>query len=242
MKRFLILANNGSKYHRDPRWPKYNVAFLSWFLSFAEYEVVSVLNQPKTILLKSVESFISNASPNDMTFIYIAGIGGKRNGVNTFLSYEYSNIDEGVVDIGDILSKFQGKPVVVFIDVFSPRTSFQKFNFTDCAIQNCYIAFSCSSMQGPVADGTTFTGKIIHSLFGHSGTTLSHALDCFQIAMNQNQKIGKTACIYDNMQQNSKQVNLQGVLNNQNYQSQKSEPTDFTWVCEVWEKLQDKED
>jgi hypothetical protein len=32
MIKVLILANNGSSYYRDPRWPKYNVAYLSWFL------------------------------------------------------------------------------------------------------------------------------------------------------------------------------------------------------------------
>ena len=238
MNRFLILANNGSQYYRDPRWPKYNVAYLSWFLSFTESDVVGVLDQPRNILIEKMDDFISSVSPDDTTFIYMSGIGGNRNGINGFLPYEYSNIDEGIIDIADILGKFQGKPVIIFIDVYSPRTSFRTFDFTDYAIENCYIAYSCSDTQWSVADGTVFTGRLIRSLFGHSGTSLSKVLDSFQTVTNQDRKSkSKKACAYDSLGSTKKQVFLQGVLNNQDYQSQKCEPEDFPWVYNMWQKL-----
>lgn len=243
MNRFLILANNGSLYYRDPRWPKYNVAFLSWFLSFTESDVVGVLDQPRDNFIKKLDEFISGVAPDDITFIYMAGIGGNRNGTNGFLPYEYSNIDQGIIDVANILSKFQGKPVIVFIDVYSPRGSFRKFDFTDYAFENCYIAYSCSDTRGSAADGTVFTGKLIRSMFGHSGANLSKVLDSFQTAVNQDRKTkSKKACAYDSLQATTKQVFLQGVLNNQDYQSQKGEPADFLWVYNMWQKLKGEEE
>lgn len=241
MNRFLILANNGSQYYRDPRWPKYNVAFLSWFLSFTDYNVVGVLDQPRNVFIERIDDFISSISPGDITFIYMSGIGGKRNGKNGFLPYEYLNMDNGLIDIFDILYKFQGNPVIIFIDVYSPRASFRTFDFTDCSIENCYIAYSCSDMHGPVADGTVFTGKLIRSMFGHEGSTLSRVLDSFQAAINQDRKTKrKKACAYDSLQSTTKQIHLQGILNNDDYQSQKGESEDYQWVYNMWKKLKEK--
>lgn len=238
MNRFLILANNGSQYYRDPRWPKYNVAFLSWFLSFTECDVVGVLDQSRDTLIKKMDDFISNVSPDDTTFIYMSGVGGNHKGINGFLPYEYSNIDDGIIDITDILSKFQGKPVIVFIDVYSPRTSFKAFDFTDCSIENCYIAYSCSDTQWSATDGTVFTGRLIRSMFGHSGKTLSTVLDSFQTAISQDRKTKRQkACAYDDLQSNKKQAFIQGVLDNQNYRSQKGEPENFSWVFNMWQKM-----
>ena len=50
MIKFLILANNGSLYYHDPRWPKYNVAYLSvtcyfWF----ECELTRLFAMEKTM-------------------------------------------------------------------------------------------------------------------------------------------------------------------------------------------------
>lgn len=238
MNRFLILANNGSQYYRDPRWPKYNVAFLSWFLSFTGIDVVGVLDRPRDSFVEKIDEFISSVSPDDTTFVYISGVGGNRNGINGFLPYDYSNIDEGIIDIANILDEFQGRPVIVFIDVYSPRTSFRKFDFTGYAVENCYIAYSCSDTQWSVADGTAFTGKLIHSMFGHSGTTLSNVLDSFQTAINQDRKTkSKKACAHDSLQAITKQAFFPGVLNNQDYQSQKGEPKNFQWVYSMWQKL-----
>lgn len=238
MNKFFILANNGSHYYRDLRWPKYNVAYLSWFLSFTEYNVISVLDCSKNNIVEKIDDFISGLSPDDTAYVYMSGIGGNRNGINGFLPYEYSNIDEGLIDIADVLGKFKGKPVILFIDVYSPRTSFRKFDFSNYSFKNCYIAYNCSDIQGPCADGTVFTGRLIRAMFGHSGTTLSKALDSFQVAMNQSRKTKSTnACAYDSLQPNKKQVFLQGVSNNQEYQTQKKEPEDFPWIYNMWQKL-----
>ena len=243
MNRFLILANNGSQFYREPRWPKYNVAYLSWFLSFTEIDVVGVLDQPKDAFIEKIDRFISSLSPDDTTFVYISGVGGNRNGINGFLPYEYSNIDEGIIDITNILDKFQGRPVIVFIDVFSPRTSFRKFDFTGFSVENCYISYSCSDMQWSVADGTVFTGRLIRSMFGHSGTTLSKVLDSFQTEINQDRKTkSKKACAYDSLCATTKQEFIQGALNNQGYQAQKGEPEDFQWVYNMWQKLKGTEE
>lgn len=238
MYKFLILANNGSLYYRDPRWPKYNVAYLNWFLSFTDYDVVGILDQPRDVFVTKTDDFISSLSPDDITFIYMSGVGGNRNGINGFLPHEYSNIDEGIIDINDILDKFQGKPVIIFIDIFSPRTSFRKFDFTDCTVENCYIAYSCSNMQWSAGDGTAFTGRLIRAMFGHSGATLSDALDSFQKAMNQERQTkSKMACAHNSLQDDVKKVFLQGVFDNQNYQLQKGEPDDFSWIYNMWQKL-----
>ena len=241
MNRFLILANNGSQYYRDPRWPKYNVVFLSWFLSFTEYSVASVLDQSKNVFIEQIDDYISNISPNDTIFIYMSGIGGKRNGKNVFLPYEYLNIDKGLIDISSILLKFQENPIILFLDVYSPRMSFQVFDFTDCSIENCYISYNCLREQGPVDDVTVFTGRLIRSIFGHEGSTLTNVLDSFQAAMSPDRKTKRTkACAYNSLHASQKHLFLQGVLNNPDYQSQKNKPANFEWVYNMWKKLKEK--
>lgn len=243
MNKFLILSNNGSLYYQDPRWPKYNVAYLSWFLSFVDCDVVGVLDQPRDVIVNKVDNFISSLSQDDITFIYMSGVGGNHNGINSFLPYEYSSIDEGIIDINDILGKFQGKPVIVFIDIFSPRTSFRKLDFTNCSFDNCYIAYSCSNIQWSAGDGTAFTGRLIRAMFGHSGSTLSDVLGLFQKAMNQERQTkGKKACAYNSLQDDVKKVFLQGVLDNQDYQSAKGEPDDFPWIYNMWQRLKGEEE
>ena len=243
MNKFLILANNGSLYYRDPRWPKYNVAYLSWFLSFTDCDVVGVLDQSRDVFMNKTDEFISGLSSDDITFIYMSGVGGNRNGINGFLPYEYSNIDEGLIDINDILDKFQGKPVIIFIDIFSPRTSFKRLNFADCVVENCYIAYSCSNMQWSAGDGTAFTGRLIRAMFGHSGTTLAEVLASFQKSMDQERQTkGKKACAHNSLQDDTKKAFLQGVLNNQEYQSQKGEPDDFPWIYNMWQRLKGEDE
>ena len=171
----------------------------------------------------------------------MSGIGGKRNGKNVFLPYEYSNIDKELIDISSILRKFQGSSVILFLDVYSPRMSFQVFDFTDCSIENCYISYNCLREQGPVDDGTVFTGRLIRSMFGHEGSTLTNVLDSFQAAMRQDRKTKRTkACAYDSLRASQKHLFLQGVLNNPDYQSRKDESANFDWVYNMWKKLKEK--
>lgn len=242
MIKFLILANNGSLYYRDPRWPKYNVAYLSWFLSFTNCHVIGVLDQPRDVFVDKTNDFVSNLSQDDITFIYMSGVGGNYNGINCFLPYEYSKIDEGIIDINGILDKFKGKPVIVFIDTFSPRR-FRVFDFENCSVENCYIAYSCSNIQWSAGDGTAFTGRLIRAMFGHSGATLSNVLDSFQEAMKQDRQTkGKRACAHNSLHDDVKNAFFQGVLDNQDYQLQKGEPDDFLWILNMWQKLKGEEE
>lgn len=242
MIKVLILANNGSSYYRDPRWPKYNVAYLSWFLSFTNCDVVGVLDQRRDVFVDKTDNFISNLSPDDITILYMSGVGGNYNGINCFLPYEYSSIDEGIINIDDILDKFKGKPVITFIDTFSPRR-FKMFDFENCNTKNWYIAYNCSNIQWSAGDGTAFTGNLIRAMFGHSGTSLSNVLDSFKTAINKGRQTkGKKGCAYDSLHDNVKNTFLQGVLDNQDYQTQKSEPDDFPWIINMWRKLKGEDE